>query len=99
MNDPTRAEKLYWNRLATEVGCICCHVNGTFNDHVSIHHIGGRAKPGAHKNVLPLCYEHHQGGNELHPSIHPWKARFEAKYGTQEYLKKLADGILGEPLE
>ena len=42
--------------------------------------------------VLPLCGPHHQTGGPGAPSIHPWKARFEAKYGTQaELLAKVAE--------
>ena len=39
--------------------------------------------------VLPLCGPHHQTGGKEAPAIHPWKARFEKKYGTQADL--LAD--------
>ncbi|MHB8915788.1 MAG: Ref family recombination enhancement nuclease [Thiobacillus sp.] len=94
MSNPTRANKYYWSQLVSEVGCIACRVNGIFNTHVSIHHIDGRTKPGAHDNVLPLCHAHHQGGCEADPSIHPWKKRFEDRYGSQEALKVLCDSFL-----
>jgi len=44
--------------------------------------------------VLPLCAPHHQTGGEAAPSIHPWKARFEQKYGTQESLMLMCQEIL-----
>jgi hypothetical protein len=56
---------------------------------VSIHHIAGRTLPDAHKLVLPLCAGHHQDGTGQDKSmiaVHPYKARFEAKYGTQKEL-------------
>jgi hypothetical protein len=44
--------------------------------------------------VLPLCAPHHQTGGMLAPSVHPWKARFETKYGKQESLIKMCNEIL-----
>ena len=87
---PTKAEKELHTRIA-ELGCIACHLDGRFNGWVSIHHIDGRTKPGAHKRVLALCAGHHQDGTGLAGliAVHPWKAAFEAMYGTQEQLLKL----------
>ena len=82
----TKSELAFWDDLANIVGCIACRAYGIRNTHVSIHHIDGRTKPGAHMKVLPLCDRHHQTGGEAAPSIHPWKARFEAKYGKQMAL-------------
>ncbi len=95
--NPTRAEKLLWSRLAN-LGCIACRIDGRINTIVSIHHIDGSTKPGAHSNVLPLCAEHHQTGGEGAPAIHPWKRRFEAKYGTQEALRDMCAGLLAKEL-
>lgn len=92
--NPTRTEKLYWSRLVSVVGCIACRIDGTPTNHCSIHHIDGRTKPGAHLNVLPLCARHHQTGGTEAPSIHPWKRRFEDKYGTQEHLLARCNEIL-----
>lgn len=74
------------DRLASEVGCIACMKDGYRNTYVSIHHIDGRTKPGCHSLVLPLCAGHHQDGTGEDKSllaVHPWKARFEKRYGTQ----------------
>jgi len=92
--NPTRTEKLYWSRLVGVVGCIACRIDGTPTNHCSIHHIDGRTKPGAHLNVLPLCARHHQTGGTEAPSIHPWKRRFESKYGTQAELQARCNEIL-----
>lgn len=86
MSNPNRAEKLFHDLLASVVGCIACRIDGIVNHYVSIHHIDGRTKPGAHMRALPLCAPHHQTGGEDAPAIHPWKRRFEAKYGTQAEL-------------
>lgn len=91
-------EKLYWNRLATEIGCICCMIDGHYNPVVSIHHIDGRTKPGCHQLVLPLCAGHHQQGTGNDPTliaVHPTKARFVARYGTELELKARCDFLLG----
>ena len=87
----TAIEKAHWSRLASEVGCIACLVEGNFNPHVSIHHINGRTVPGCHSQVLPLCAGHHQDGTGEDKSmlaVHPWKARFEARYGAQDELQR-----------
>lgn len=82
---PTKADKALWSRMAA-YGCVACRKDGWRNLEVSIHHIDGRTKPGAHQKVLPLCYQHHQSGNPDAPSVHPWKTRFEEKYGKQTDL-------------
>jgi hypothetical protein len=86
-------DKRYWSKLAGEVGCVACMLDGGFNPHVSIHHIDGRTKPGCHSLVLPLCGSHHQDDGDA-IAVHPHKARFEAKYGTQMELKARCDAIL-----
>lgn len=73
------------DRLAA-LGCIACMKDGKCNLWVSIHHIDGRTKPGCHQLVLPLCAGHHQdrtGEDKTLIAIHPWKARFERRYGPQ----------------
>lgn len=94
----TLEQKHYHGLLADVVGCIACRKDGGFNDYVSIHHIDGRTKPNAHWLVLPLCGPHHQdmGVQDAIP-VHPYKIRFEAKYGKQidlarECARLLIDG-------
>lgn len=95
----TADEAAYWDRLANEVGCIACRVAGLpTSNHVSIHHIDGRTKPGCHMNVLPLCAGHHQqgtGNDKSLVAVHPNKARFEDLYGTQAELRALCNRYLG----
>jgi hypothetical protein len=97
----TAAERLYWDRLASVVGCIACRVAGRpVHSLVSIHHIDGRTKPGCHMLVLPLCAGCHQDGTGNDKSlvaVHPYKAAFEALYGTQLELKARCDLLLGGP--
>jgi hypothetical protein len=95
--NPSAAEKEFWSRLATEVGCIACRLDGQMNPLVSIHHIDGRTKKGAHSLVLPLCAGHHQDGTGVAGliAVHPWKARFERKYGSQMDLLAQCKDMLG----
>ena len=86
--NPTKAEKAHWDKVA-QLGCIACLADGYRNPLVSIHHINGRTKKGAHIQVLALCAGHHQdgtGNDKNMLAIHPFKRRFETKYGTQQEL-------------
>ena len=89
---PTAAEKAHWTRVAA-LGCIACRKDGLHNPVVSIHHVD---KPGAHFRVLPLCAGHHQDGTGAPGliAVHPWKARFEARYGTQAELLAEIENLL-----
>lgn len=91
----TAKEKHLHDRLAA-LGCIACRLDGWINLQVSIHHIAGRTKPGAHERVLPLCAGHHQDGTGLPGliAVHPWKRQFEAKYGRQEELLAMCLALL-----
>jgi hypothetical protein len=85
---PTADEKRFMSAVAA-IGCIPCEIDGNDNDMVSIHHIDGRTKPRAHYRILGLCAGHHQqgtGNDKTMIAVHPNKARFEAKYGTQQEL-------------
>lgn len=91
----TSAEKLVWSKLA-EMGCIACMKDGFYNPHVSIHHVDGRTKPGCHMLVLPLCGPHHQDDGSGALAVHPWKARFERRYGNQMDLVAECMKLIGE---
>jgi hypothetical protein len=85
---PTAEEARFMDAIA-RLGCVACRKDGWENLDVSVHHIDGRTKPGAHLLVLPLCAGHHQAGTGANPTliaVHPDKARFEAQYGTQREL-------------
>jgi hypothetical protein len=82
---PTADEARFMSAIAG-LGCVACRHDGWSNPDVSVHHIDGRTKPGAHLLVLPLCAGHHQDGTGTNPTliaVHPYKARFEARYGAQ----------------
>ena len=87
---PNAAEKSHMN-LVGSMPCIACEKDRMHNPYISLHHIDGRTKPGAHFKVLPLCAQHHQhDDSDLmgRVGVHPYKARFENMYGTSEQLLK-----------
>lgn len=95
---PTAGESRFMDAIA-KLGCIACRKDGWENLDVSVHHIDGRTKPGAHLLVLPLCAGHHQAGAGANPAliaVHPDKARFEAQYGAQRELLAECIELIGE---
>lgn len=93
----TEEERELWHRMAG-IGCVACLIDGNVNPFVSIHHIDGRTKPDCHKKVLPLCAGHHQdgtGNDKTMIAVHPYKAQFEALYGTQYELLESVKQRLG----
>lgn len=86
-------EKAMWDQLAA-LGCVACMKDGHYNPHVSIHHVDGRTKPNCHKKVLPLCGSHHQDDGSGAIAVHPWKARFEARYGSQDALMAMCQELI-----
>jgi hypothetical protein len=93
--NPSAAEKRFHDQLAG-LGCIACRLDGNHSPLVSIHHIDGRTKPGAHMRVLPLCAGHHQDGYGIPGliAVHPYKRRFEDRYGSQYELLAMCEQLL-----
>ena len=56
---PTAAERVVMDALG-KLPCIACLQHGKESLLISLHHIDGRTKPGAHLLQLPLCIYHHQ---------------------------------------
>jgi hypothetical protein len=87
--------------------CIACLLHGQKSYEVSLHHIDGRVKPGAHKRILPLCVWHHQHAapSEFRRRF-PWlipvhacgtvggKTDFERRNNTQDFLLDLAISLV-----
>ena len=97
----TAAEKRFHDLLCQHIGCIACFIDSgrdRRNTYVSVHHIDGRSKQWAHWYVIPVCAGHHQDGTGAPGliAIHPWKTRFEDRYGAQmellrDCIKQLID--------
>lgn len=81
---PTVVEQK-WMDAIVRYGCIACVMDGQQPRPTAVHHIlrGGRRI--GHLFSLPLCDPgHHQNGAALGlVSRHPFKARFELKYGAE----------------
>lgn len=96
---PTVEERQRMDAIAA-IGCIACKHDGIDNPHVSLHHIDGRTKAGAHLMVLPLCAPHHQQDDTdplQRPSVHGRKTTFTARYGTERELLAECLELIGEP--
>lgn len=93
----TMAERDHMRRVR-ELGCIICRKQGLGFVEAEIHHIEGKTKKGSHMKVLPLCFVHHRGGfdgeKESFVSRHPYKKRFETKYGSESDLLNQVSAIL-----
>lgn len=88
---PNKLEREWMDRIV-DYGCIACRLDGKEPRPTVPHHILSGGKRMGHLFTLPLCDPgHHQGGQPLGLiSVHPWKARFEARYGAQlELLARL----------
>lgn len=94
---PSAKERVVMDAIAS-LGCLACLKDGNVNPWISLHHIDGRTKPDAHLKVLGLCAGHHQQGTGEDKSmiaVHPYKTRFEARYGSQMDLLRWAKEQLG----
>lgn len=85
---PTKVEREWMDR-ARSVGCVACEKDGHPGTPAEIHHIVIANRRIGHLYTIPLCPRHHRDGGESAPSVHPWRRRFELKYGTQ--LELLAE--------
>ncbi|MEM7209587.1 MAG: Ref family recombination enhancement nuclease [Pseudomonadota bacterium] len=82
--------KKHYNAVAA-LGCYCCYVDYGKWVEPSLHHPFGR-KRGREKDVIPLCWHHHQSGNHETPlSIHGNKKEWIAKYGEQEHILEIVN--------
>ena len=79
---PTKEEKKHMDKVA-QLGCYVCRSPAT------LHHIRnngkgnvGMGRRSSHFEVIPLCYEHHQGNTGIHLD----KKNFEKKYGTEKEI-------------
>ena len=93
---PTVAEAA-WMDAITAIGCIACLIDGHPGTPGAVHHLlrGGRRI--GHLFSICLCDPgHHQGGQPRGMvSRHPWKARFEARYGTEAELLARSQALVG----
>lgn len=94
---PTVAEKR-WMDAITAIGCIACRIDGRPGVPGAVHHLLRGGLRIGHLHTICLCDPgHHKDGGPMGlVSRHPWKARFEARYGTEEELLELSRRLVGE---
>lgn len=95
----TKDEALHVSRVQ-EMGCIACWITGVYTP-AEIHHVLDGNRRLGHKFVLPLCVPHHRGGSDgagiqSFVSRHPYKKRFEERYGTEQELLQIVEDRLHE---
>lgn len=89
-----KAEKEHLGKVAS-LGCIVCHNNGFYDSPAEIHHIGNgtMSKRASNYEVIPLCFEHHRGGNNG-VAVHSGRKTFERNFGTEQELLEQVKGLL-----
>lgn len=94
---PTKAEQ-EWLDQVIDLPCIVCRLEKRGATPAEVHHINGSRKPDAHFDTIPLCVFHHRVGNdnEQYTSRHPFKKRFEKRYGTEAELLQKTREIIQE---
>lgn len=104
---PTAIERVVMDALG-KLPCIACLQHGKESPLISLHHIEGRTKPGAHLLQLPLCDPHHQHAAPAHVRAEfPWlvpvhadgiiggKAEFTRHNGSENLLMTKAYKLAG----
>ena len=92
---PTSEERKHMQSTAS-LGCIVCYLFHDTHSPAEVHHLNGKTKPGAHKETIGLCYEHHRSGanTDRFVSRHPWKKAFEERYGTETELLEIVNNMI-----
>jgi Recombination enhancement, RecA-dependent nuclease len=93
---PTVLERA-WMDSIVRYGCVACRKDGLGYVAPQVHHILSGGRRIGHLSTLPLCPGHHQDGHGALGMVarHPYKARFEAKYGTEAELLALLQRHIG----
>ncbi len=78
-----------WCDAIVRLGCVVCWLQGYPNTPACVHHmLGPDHRRRGHRFTSPLCEPgHHKngdGGSKI--SRHPFKARFEKAYGSEDDL-------------
>jgi hypothetical protein len=98
---PTKVEKKWMNDICEYVGCIVCRLYQHPYTPCEVHHIGGKTKPNAHLNSIPLCPYHHR----IPSNTGEWVSRadgkkaFEEAYGEEEWLLEATKQLLEKEKE
>jgi hypothetical protein len=80
-----------------QIGCIVCLTHHGLHSPCDIHHILSGGRRSGEMNVLGLCVRHHRDGgdNKEWTSRHPWRLKFEKRYGTElELLERTRELVM-----
>lgn len=94
---PTK-EEARWMAAIAEFGCIVCWLEYRARTPAAVHHILSGGRRIGHLETIPLCDPgHHQNAAPGSGMIsrHPDKARFESRYGAEQYLLEQTRLVLG----
>jgi len=87
------------DRMARVVawGCVACRIDRREPRPTAIHHLLRGGVRMGHRYTIGLCDpgHHKDGAGAGLTSRHPWKSRFEARYGSELQLLALTDEALG----
>jgi hypothetical protein len=88
---PPTTEEREWMDWLAQQPCVACWIDGVQSGPVQIHHILRGGQRVGHLFTLPLCAGHHQHDTSTGlVARHPFKSRFEKRYGLElELLHKL----------
>lgn len=91
------AEERAWMDAIVAYGCIACRMDGLGVVPPAVHHILRGGVRMGHLFTLPLCDPgHHQNGAQFGKvSRHPWKKRFEQRYGSEDFLLGMLRAEIG----
>lgn len=92
-----KADKDRLSKIAS-MPCIVCQNEGLGETPSEIHHIVEGKKRLGHDKTIGLCFHHHRSGVdcELYTSRHPYKSRWESRYGTEYELLDQVNAILDQ---
>lgn len=86
-----------WMDAIVAYGCVACRIDGNGFVPAAVHHILRGGVRMGHLFTLPLCDPgHHQNSSDKRISRHPWKARFEQRYGSEDHLLSMLRAEIGE---
>lgn len=94
----TKAEQR-WMDAITQLGCIVCRQQGRGYVPGAVHHVLSGGRRVDHLHTICLCDPgHHKGApwDSGEVSRHPSKARFEARYGTEQSLLEITRELVRE---
>ena len=96
LSNPTREER-EWMDACKRLGCTVCILTGLGNTPADFHHMLKNGKRISHLHGFGLCPTHHDSGlnSGLHVSRHPWRIKFERRYGTEQSLLEKTRELLG----